>query len=102
MNGFNKINANLWISRDLLMQANDESIRFKLNNNLQNLDRLPSGPFRIAEVYHHEGGQREDGHLTGCIRLILELPRPSGEMALVNLGVTGDAYQDILAENHSS
>ena len=101
MDGFNKINANLWISRKLLIQANDESIRFKLNQNLQNLDQLPSGPFHITEVFHHKGWQDEDGHRTGCIRLILELLRPSGETALVNLDVTGDAYQDILAENHA-
>jgi len=102
MGGFNKINANLWISRDLLVQANDESIRFNLNNNLQNLDRLPSGPFRVTEVYHHEGGQREDGHFTGCIRLILELPLSSEKTDLVKLDITSDAYQDVLAENHSS
>jgi len=58
MDGFNKINANLWISRDLLIQANEESIRFKLNQNFQNLDRLPSGPFRITEVFSHKGSCR--------------------------------------------
>ena len=71
MDGFNKINADLWISRDLLIRANEESIRFKLNQNLQNLDRLPSGPFRITEVYSHKGWQYEDGNRTGCIRLFL-------------------------------
>jgi hypothetical protein len=102
MDGFNKINEDLWIGRDLLVQVNDESIRFKLNNNLQNLDRLPSGPFHIIEVYSHKGWQYEDVHRTGCVRLILECPRPSGETDLVKLDVTGDAYQDVLAENLSS
>jgi hypothetical protein len=102
MDDFNKINADLWISRDLLIQTNDESIRFNLNNNCADLDQLPSGPFRITEVYGHKGWQDEDGHCSGSIRLLLELPLSSGKTDLVKLDITGDAYQGILAENCSS
>ena len=102
MGALNRINSDLWISKELLVKANDESIRFKLNRSL-NLDGLPPGRFHIMKVYNHEGWKYESGHRSGCIRLLIELP-PLTEGAgnvPVALDITGDTYQDILAENQA-
>ena len=105
MENMRKLAQNIGIRKELLVRANEESIRLGFNRNLNGLERLPDQIYVITQAFEHVGFNGSD-HDCQNVRLFLMLSEKAfddpmlsdDDMISVFLDVTTDTWAEILGE----